>query len=154
MTSDSRFTLGSAYRPAVEKRTLADRGGKALVQRRVENGPDQQFAMMLQGQRYRIMGDAMHEIGRSVQRIDDPAVLGLAGGVAGKLIFLAEHGMVRKCLQNGRFDDFLGGKIGLGDEVGRPFVLDAGLANPAPDRRPGRPNGFFTGLKIGLEFRS
>ena len=136
----------------LRKRAPADRGGKTLVQRGVENGPDQDLAMMLQGQRHGIMGDSMHEIGRSVQRIDDPAILGLAGGVAGKLIFLAEHGMVRKGLQNGRFDDFLGGKIGLGDEVCRPFVLDAGLANPVPDRRPRRPNGLLTGLKIRLEF--
>ena len=94
----------------------------------------------------------MHKIGCAVQRIDDPAVLGLAGGVAGELIFLAEHGMVRKGLQNGRFDDFLGGKISLGDEIRRPFVLDTGLANPVPDRRPRRSNGPLTGLKISLQF--
>ena len=93
---------------------------------------------MLQPQRDGIMGDPVDEIGRAVQRIDDPAVVGLARGVAGKLVFLAEHGMLRKCLQNGRFDDFLGGKVGLGDEVGRPFVPHAGLADPAPNRRPGQ----------------
>ena len=94
----------------------------------------------------------MHEIGRSVQWIDDPAVLGLAGGVAGKPIFLAQHGMLRKGPQDGRFDDFLGSKIGLGDEVRRPFELDAGLANPVPDRCPGSPNGLLTDLEIRLEF--
>ena len=98
------------------------------------------------------MGDSMHEIGRSIQRIDDPAVFGLAGGVAGKLILLAKHGMVRESPQDGRFHDFLGGKIGLGDKVCRPFGSDAGLADPVPDCRPGRTNGLLAGLKIRLEF--
>ena len=61
--------------------------------------PDQE-PCHAQGQRHGIVGDSVDEISRSVQRIDDPAVFGLAGSIAGKLIFLAEYGMVGKCLQN------------------------------------------------------
>src|SRR5271157_3715931 len=97
---------------------------------------------MLERQRHRIMGDSVDEVGRSVQRIDDPAVFGLAGSITRKLIFLAEHGMVRKGVQNSNLHDFLGGIICFCDKVCWPFVLHAGPTNPIPDRRPAARTAF------------
>ena len=89
----------------------------------------------------------MHKIGGTVQRIDDPAEFGRAGRVSGKKVLFTQDGMLRKCPQNGLLHHLLGGKIGLGHEVGWPFHLDAGLTYQILNSPTGRHGGGLANVK-------
>ena len=80
-----------------------------------------QFAVSiaLERNRDRKLRDAMQEVGRAVQRINDPAVR--AVGALDLLAFLAEEAIGRTGLEKFLAHDLLGAKVGLRDEVTGAF---------------------------------
>ncbi len=67
--------------PAVEKRPATSSCRKAFAGHRVENRADQQLSRLLQGNRDRVVGNAVNVVGRAVERIDDPAVAMVLAGL-------------------------------------------------------------------------
>ena len=134
--------------PAVEPGPLAGGGRETLLQQRIVDRAHQQFAVAFQGQRHAVMRHAVDEIGRAVQRIDDPSVLGASRGrLAGHFLF-AQQTMPRKGPEHGPADRLLRGQVGLGHEVGRALLPDLEPANPVLDLTPANTHGFFANTEI------
>ena len=98
------------------------------------------------------MRDAVQEVGRAIQRIDDPARLGrIAGDLAA---FLQEHAPVGTRLAQFLDQRFLGALVGHRHEVRRPLAADLemlDLAEVAAQARAGLADGAFEdGDEAGL----
>src|SRR5258707_14072595 len=96
------------------------------------------------------MRDAVQEIGRAIERIDDPAVTRVGAGA--RAAFLAEEAVSRPRLGQFLVDDLLGAAIGGGDEVARPLerhlqMLD--LAEIALEAPPGTARGLDHDIETG-----
>ena len=68
----------------------------------------------------------MRVVGGPIEWIDQPGIeLGSLGSVTGeKRRFLADKSMVRKALHDRRRDQFLGGAVGIGDEIDCSLEVD------------------------------
>jgi hypothetical protein len=105
---------------SVEKGAAAARGREQLVTGRVEDHGLRDQLAMAQRDRHRVLRKAVDEVGRAVQRIDDPCVL----GVPHRAGLLGEHRVIRVGLQQRVDDRALGGMVDLGDEVGAALGAD------------------------------
>jgi hypothetical protein len=103
----------------IEKRALAAFGNKHLVVGGVvdEAGNDRARAFERDGDGE--MRNAVQEIGRAVERIDDPAMR-LVGALA-RAAFLTQKAVIRSRLGELGAHDFLGAAVGGGDEIARPL---------------------------------
>ena len=75
------------------------------------------------------MRDSVEEVGRPIERVDDPAGLGrIALDFAA---FLKQHAPVRPCVPELVDDRLLGPLVGHGHEVGRALAADLQLLDLA-----------------------
>src|ERR1700754_493098 len=87
-----------ANTPIVQKRALAALGGEEfIVHRIVDHGRDDD-AVLLQRKRYGELRDAVQEIRRAVERIDDEALRGI-GAADGSAFFEQEADIGPRLLQ-------------------------------------------------------
>src|SRR5581483_9977552 len=114
--------LRDAHRLAVERGSLAGDGQEELVAERVVDAAGDRLAA-LDG-RDRDAGDreAVREVQRPVQRIDDPKIIG-----AGALLpaFLGEEVVIGKPAADRAQNGALGREVHLSDDVGPTFVFIA-----------------------------
>jgi hypothetical protein len=96
---------------------------------RVEHDPHDRSPAFYQCDRDSIVGQLMDIIGRTIQRVDYPAVFGC--GIELGCGLLAEERMAGKGTQDDVADDFLCGCIGLSDEVCGAFFAHSKSPNPA-----------------------
>lgn len=107
---------GDAQAAIVEEGSAAALGGVKLVRRRIEDDAGDDLAVTLERDRHGEHRNAVQEVGRAVERIDDPAMR--AVGALDLLIGLfAEEAVGRPCLQQLVADDLLRLQIGLADEI-------------------------------------
>ena len=94
------------------------------------------------------------EVCGAVERVDAPQVVG--AGVPGDASFLAQNRVLRERLADYREDGFLGGRVGLGDEVGGALEGDgAGLVERGADdlmrrRERGKKQGKWKKWGVGV----
>src|SRR4029450_7713035 len=107
----------------VEEGALAALGGEKLVGDRIVDEPRDHRAFPLEPDRDRKVRNAVEEVQRAVERIDDPAV-GLVAAFA-RAAFLAEKAVARPRMLELLAQDLLGALVGGGDEIRWP--LERGL---------------------------
>ena len=105
------------------KSTLAARGDEPVIVDRVAHHAAGGLAVMIVGDGHTEMRDAVDEVVRAIDRVDDPEVSTfedrLGHAIAAMQLF-TEDGMIRKRLPDDGDNGRLGLQVGLGDEV----VLD------------------------------
>ena len=102
---------------------------------------------MAQRDRYRVLREPMDEVGRAVERVDNPGVLRVAAGSR----FLGQHGVVRGVAASVHRRSPLGGMIHFSDEIERPRA-DADIVEVhagAVDDRTGLRAALTAVLSIG-----
>jgi hypothetical protein len=93
--------------------------------------------------------EAVQEVGRAVQRVDDPDVLGIAAGAA----FLGEEGVVRVAALHGADDVLLGHAVDFADEVVAALGVDLDgveLVDVADDEVAGAARGADADVQNGM----
>ena len=78
--------VGDSQTAPVERRATATAGGEFLVAQRVVDHRVLHLALDFQGNRDRVLGNAMNEVGGAIERVDHPLVIGavaLAGALRG-----------------------------------------------------------------------
>src|SRR5205814_7272187 len=113
---------GDAQPPIVEERTLAALAGIKLVGRRIVDHARDDRAFALEPDRDRELRNPVEEIGRAVERIDDPGVGFVAALPAAAL--LAQESVAGPRLRQFHVQDLLGPTVGRGDEIARPLQRD------------------------------
>ena len=113
---------GDAQPPIVEERTLAALAGIKLVGRRIVDHARDDRAFALEPDRDRELRNPVEEIGRAVERIDDPGVGFVAALPAAAL--LAQESVAGPRLRQFLVQDLLGPTVGRGDEIARPLQRD------------------------------
>ena len=108
-----------AQTAVIEKRAAAPLSSVKLVGRWIEDDPRDDFAIALERDRHSKHRNAVQEVGRAIERIDDPAM----GPVRALDLFalLAEEPIGRACLQEFVLDDLFGLPVGIGHEIARAF---------------------------------
>src|SRR5581483_5846977 len=134
----------------VEKGSFAALGEKHLVVGRIvdQSRDDRSFA--LKRDRDCELRNAVQEIRRAVERIDDPEMGAIAALDAAA--FLAEEAIARPRLGQFLAQDFFGALVRSGDEVGRPlhrYLELLHLAEVAFERAAGKPRGFDHHIEQG-----
>ncbi|MNT06613.1 hypothetical protein D3C72_1412890 [compost metagenome] len=112
-----------AHAAVVQERAAATAGGEEFVARGVIDDRLRHLAALRQRDGHGVVGQAVDEVRRAVQGIDDPLEFSLVGTLQPE--FLAQHGMVRvsgmQCLDDG----LLGGAIDFRDIIARPLASHA-----------------------------
>ena len=140
--SESLLARGDAQALVFQPRALVLLGPEHLVAHRVEHDAGAQLAIALERDRDREVRDAVQEVERAVERIDDEAVrlvraLHLAA-------FLEQEAVARPRLLEALADDLFGLLVGGGDEVGGTLARDLqvlDLAEIADEAAPGGARG-------------
>ena len=107
-------------RAAVELRALAAAGRENLLPQRVVNDAVLELALASDADRHGELREAVQVVRRSVERIDDPLIL----VVAGRAAFLGEDRMVGIVVADDLDDRGFGGLIDLRDELVAAFLDD------------------------------
>ena len=63
---------------AVKRRSLSPLGNEAVAAERIKDDADQKLAIVLESDRNRIARKAVNVVGCPVERIDDPAIIGMS----------------------------------------------------------------------------
>src|SRR3954470_7123990 len=113
---------GDADAAVIEEGTAALGGGEKLVARRVVDHRMRKGAAVPDADRHAVLRKAMDEVGRAVERIDDPEVLGVGLRCAR---LLGEEPVLRVRLAHDVDDRFLRRVIHLRDEVLGALQSDA-----------------------------
>ena len=114
---DQFAATGDAQPAVIEESAATALGGVELVHRRVVDDAGDDLALALQRDGNGKQRNAVQEIGGAVQRVDDPAVLGILA--LHHAAFLHQEGIARARLGEFGEDDLLGLAIGLADIVAR-----------------------------------
>ena len=107
----------------VERRARAPGCGKDLLARRIVNDRVLHPALDLHTDRNAERRESVHEVGRAVQRVDDPDGVRFTNAAG----FLAEDGVIRIVLVHDLDDDRLRLAISLGYEIVVSLDLDLEL---------------------------
>jgi hypothetical protein len=108
-----------------------------------------QAALVLERDRDRERRKAMQEIGRAIERIDDPNEFVVSGAAA----FLGEKRMLRVAAANGGDDVGFGFAVDVGDEIVAPFAvvfLGFEARKAAHDQITGAPGGTHADIEQWL----
>ena len=125
-------------------------GGVKFVPCRVEDHAGDDLPVALQRDRDGEDRDAVQEVGRAVERIDDPAMLGVLAFDLAAL--LHQEAPVRAGARQFIEDDLLGPPVGIGDEVGRALHRDLEVLHLA-EVAGKRATGLGGGLRHHVEQR-
>ena len=112
---------------------LRGREGPALD--RVVDHPDDELALVFQGDRDAPEREPVGVVDRPVERVDDPAPG--VGGVGLAAVLFGQQGLAGEASLEDRPDQALAGRIGLGDEVARVFFPGDDVALHRHEERPG-----------------
>ncbi len=108
--------LGDAQAAVVQESATALGGVEQIVARRVVDDGLLHHATVCQRDRHAVHGEAVDEVGRAVQRVDDPDIFGMLGAMRAARLF-GEDAVVGIGLEK-RFDDgFFSHLVHLGHEV-------------------------------------
>ena len=111
---------GDSHAPVVEKSALAFFRPEHLFVDRFINNPGGNLAIFFERDRHGKMRDAMDEICRAIDRVDDPAAVRI---IAGNLaIFFHQKAIIVPRVFKLFFKHFFGADIGGGDKVSWPFA--------------------------------
>ncbi len=109
--------IADANLAAFELGPVAARRRKHFLPHRIEHDSVFESALDLASDRYGERGEAVQEVCRAIERVDDPHDITFAGATA----FLGEKCMVRIQPANRPDDLFLGGTIDVGDIIVTTF---------------------------------
>ena len=141
---------GDAQAAVIDEGAAAPFGGVELVHRRIVDDAGDQLALSLERDRDGEYRDAVQEIGRAVERVDDPAVLAVIA--VDRAAFFHQEGIARPRTRELGVDDFLGLAVGLADIVARTFQRDLQVLHFAEVARQ-RTAGLDCGLNHDVEDR-
>ncbi len=158
--SDERFVQVDPLRDAdaavVEERTLPAASDEQFITGRVIDHPGFENPAAFEGNGDGIDGEAMEEVGGSIQRIHDPAFLARRSGRSHQPAFLRQDGVIRMGgsdhLDDGRF----GGPVDLAHEIVGRLLLHPDAVEPvglAADHLAGPAGGPDGDLDDGLHGR-
>lgn len=124
----------NAEPPAVPKRPLSGFRMEKFAQLRRADRPGNGSPTVLQCDRHRVVRETVHEAGRAVDRVDDPAILRRVAGMPG---FFAEDAVAGVAAADFRADELLDPTVDRCDQIGGAALgMDFRLRQgPAPLRR-------------------
>jgi hypothetical protein len=117
------FALADPNAAAIQLRTATATGGEFFATNRIEHDRMFELAAIFARNRHREMRNAVNEVGGAVERVDDPAIFGIAGATAAS--FFAEECVIGVGFSQQRNNFALGCSIDLGNEIVRGFFIDA-----------------------------
>jgi len=133
-------------------------GDERLVLRGVEHHPGDDAAAALERDRYGEMRNAVDEVGRAVERIDDVPVGVGTGSAWRRSALLADEPTAGVRAEQGALERLLGLEVRGGDEIRRALEVDLELGTPAevvhqPFARAARRTHHRRQLGRGVEHR-
>ncbi len=118
------FTCADAQAAAVQGGATATAGGEFFLANRVDDHGVLEAAAVFACQADGKVRNATDKVGGTVQRVDDPQVIGALAGAWNQTAFFTEETVIRVGLTQCLDDQLLGGAINLGHVVFGIFLVD------------------------------
>jgi hypothetical protein len=147
------FLAGGGDPAAVQEGAATGPRGEALIVQRIVDRRGKDLVSPRQRHRNAVGGEAVDVVAGAVERIDMPAkTAGIPRPAMAVVVdrFLADEAVVGESLEDDSPDLALRGDIGLGDEVARPLVRHAELAEPFLEHAAPGTRGRLTDLEMIL----